>query len=137
MRRRGSDRYLLAVVRRDKPAIEHKGVLGRGEHRTAIEQCRAGAEAEADALDQGRQVPGVDRLAIDGGLAADCVEPGAPRPGGGERVTRQGRIEAGDGAGGMLDRGADRHRQGRQTRLSDGIHQHDRGSGASNTRLIK
>jgi len=42
-------------------------------------------------------VPGVDQLAVDGGLAAYRVEPGAVEEGGAQRVTGERLVEPGDG----------------------------------------
>jgi hypothetical protein len=54
-------------------------------------------EAQADPLDQRRQVPGIDRLAVDRGLPADRVDPGAPGPGRSQRVGGERHREAGRG----------------------------------------
>jgi hypothetical protein len=58
---------------------------------------------QAHPFDQGSEVPGVDRLAVDRGLMAHRVEPGAVGPGRGERVVREGSVEPGDSAGGALE----------------------------------
>ena len=68
-------------------------------------------EAQADPLDQRRQMPRVDRLAVDRGLPADRVEPGAPGPGRSQRVGGECRIEAGDHAGSPFESGRERHRE--------------------------
>jgi hypothetical protein len=70
-------------------------------------------------------MPGVDRLAIDHGLAADGVEAGTVGPGRGERVAGEDRIEASDGAGRPLQSGGDRHRQALGAGLTVVAHQHD------------
>src|SRR5487761_1677075 len=69
-------------------------------------------DAQAHPFDQGGEVPGVDRLAVDRALTAHRVEPGAPGPGRGERVRSDGRIEAGDGAGGAFEGRGDGSRRG-------------------------
>ena len=48
-------------------------------------------------------MPGIDRLAIDRGLAAHRVEPRAIGPGRSERMAGHGRIEAGEGGGGAFE----------------------------------
>ena len=52
-------------------------------------------------------MPRIDCPAVDQSLAADGVEAGAPGPGRGERVAGERRIEAGDGAGRMLESGGE------------------------------
>lgn len=54
--------------------------ISGGEHRPAIDQRRR-IKTEAHAFDQRRQMPGVDDLAVDRGLAAHCIEPRAVGPG--------------------------------------------------------
>jgi hypothetical protein len=119
------DRALLRLVRPGKPPVEGEGVMGVGEDRAAVDQGRAAAEAEADPLDQGREVPRVDRPAVDQSLAADGVEAGAPGPGRGERVAGECGIEAGDGAGRMLESGSERQRQAFRAGLPVVVNQDD------------
>ena len=94
VRRRRGDRRLLRLVRPGKPPVETEGVMGRGEHRTAVDQRRALVEAEAHPLDQRRQVPGVDRLAVDRWPGGGSRRGGRarPRPGraGGGRAPNRG-----------------------------------------------
>jgi hypothetical protein len=105
--RRFGDRRLLRLIGPGKPPVEGEGVMGRCEGRTAVDQRRAAAEAEADALDQSGELPGIDCPAVDRGLATDGVEAGAPGPGRGERVAGECRIEAGDGARRGLEAGGE------------------------------
>jgi len=56
-------------------------------------------------------MPWIDRLAVGRGLAAYAVEACAPGPSRGERVAGERRIEAGEGAGRMLESGSQRQRQ--------------------------
>ena len=108
---RKADCRALGLVRHGKPPVELKGVMRRGEQHAAVDQYRGMIEAQADPLDQRRQMPGIDRLAVDRGLPADCVEPGAPGPGRSQRVRGECGIEAGDRAGGMFESAGERHRQ--------------------------
>ena len=85
--------------------------MGGGEGSTAVDQRRAAAEAEADPLDQRREMPRIDEPAVYHSLAADGIETGAPGPGRCERVAGKRRIEAGDGAGRTLESGGERQRQ--------------------------
>jgi hypothetical protein len=123
--RRVGDRRLLRLVRPAKPPVEGEGVMGSGEDHAAVDQRRAAVEAEADPLDQGREVPRVDRPAVDQSLAADGVEAGAPGPGRGERVAGERRIEAGDGADRMLESGGERQWQAFRAGLPVVVNQDD------------
>jgi hypothetical protein len=53
-------------------------------------------------------MPGIDDLAIDRGLAANCVETSAIDPCGGEGMADNRRIEASDRAGRALEAGGER-----------------------------
>ena len=75
------DRLALRRIGRSKPPVEPEGMLGGGEQHAAVDQRRHMIEAQAHPLDQRRQVPRVDRLAVDRGLMADRVEAGPPGPG--------------------------------------------------------
>ena len=108
---REPDCCALGLVRHGKPPVELKGVMRRGKQHAAVDQGRHMIEAQANPLDQRRQMPGVDRLAVDRGLPADRVEPGAPGPGRSQRVGGECRIEAGDRAGGLFESAGERHRQ--------------------------
>ena len=88
--------------------------MRRGEQHAAVDQYRGMIEAQANPLDQRRQMPGIDRLAVDRGLPADCVEAGAPGPGRSQRVRSERHIEAGDHAGGMFESAGERDRQARR-----------------------
>jgi len=43
-------------------------------------------------------MPGIDQLTIDGGLSSDCLEPGAIKEGGQQRMPVESLIQSGDGA---------------------------------------
>ena len=82
-------------------------------------------------VDHRCQVPGVDDLAVDRGVAADCVEPGAIRPGWGERVACQHRIEPRDSTGGAFETCGDRRLLGEGS--GDIMHQNSRARPSSRT----
>ena len=65
----------------DKPPVKRERVLGGSEQHAAVEHRRHMIKPQAHPFDQGREVPRVDRLAVDRGLMAHRVEPGAPGPG--------------------------------------------------------
>jgi len=88
LRRRLFDRGALAGIGPAKPPVEHERVLGGSEQYAAIDHHRHMIEAQAHPLDQRRQVPRVDRLAVDRGLLADRVEAGTPGPGRGRPTSR-------------------------------------------------
>ena len=111
VRRRRGDRRLLRLIRHGEPPVETEGVMRRGEDGAAVDQRRAPPEAEADPFDDCREVPGIDRLAVDDRLQADRLEAGAPGPGGAERVGGERRIEARDHAGGAFETAGECDRQ--------------------------
>ena len=115
----GADGGSLHRVRCRKPSVKRKRVPRRGKDRTTIDERYGRIEAQAHPFDQGGEVPGVDRLAVDRGLAAHRVEPRAVGPGRDERMRGQGRIEAGEGRGGAfeIDGEGDRQRRGTAWRM--------------------
>ena len=93
-------------------------------------------KAQAHPFDQGGEVPGVDRLAVDRGLTAHRVEPGAVGPGRGERVVGDGRVEPGDGAGGALEGRGDGCRRGLDAAVAIVVHYDFRRYRPSNRQFI-
>ena len=87
----------------DKPPIKSERVLGGSEQQAALEHRRYMINPQAHPFDQGGEVPGIDRLAVDRGLTAHRVEPGALGPGRVRAGASEGRIEPGDGAGGAFE----------------------------------
>jgi hypothetical protein len=119
------DRALLCGVRCGKPPVEREGVMGRSKQETALEHRRHVIDADPDSLDERREMPGVDELAVDRRLAADGVEAGAPGPGRGEGVAGERRIKASDSAGRSLKAGGQWERQAPAAGLPVVAHQDD------------
>ena len=109
---RRADRVLLRPVGLDIPPIKCERMLGGSEQEAAFEHRRHVINPQTHPFDQGGEVPGVDRLAVDRGLPAHRLEPGAVGPGRGERVVGEGGIEAGDHCGRPFEARRERRRHG-------------------------
>ena len=66
----------------------------------ALDNAQSRVHAQPEALEQGGEVPRVDPLPVDIGLAANRVEPGAVEEGGPQRMEGERLVEPGDRAGG-------------------------------------
>jgi hypothetical protein len=78
-------------------------VAGRVEQGAAIDDRDRTVHPEPHPLDDRGEMPGIDQPPVGCRLAADRVEPAAPAPGGGERMSAQHCVEASDRACGTLD----------------------------------
>ena len=64
-----------------QPLVQGEGVAGGGEDRAAVDDAQRAVHAQAQTFEHGGEVPGIDRLAVDRGLAAHRIEPGAVQEG--------------------------------------------------------
>jgi hypothetical protein len=78
-------------------------VAGRVEEDAAVDDRHRTVHLESYPLDDRREMPGIDQPTVGCRLAADRVEPAAPAPGGGERMSGQHCVEASDRACGTLE----------------------------------
>ena len=99
-------------VRRRIPPVEVEGVTRGLKDRTTVDRRRRRIETQAHPFDHRREMPGIDRPAIDRSLAAHRVEARAIGPGRSQRMAGHGRIEPGEGGGGTLEIARERVRQG-------------------------
>ena len=76
-------------------------MAGGGEDGAAVDDAERAVHAQAKPFEHGGEVPGIDRLAVDRGLAADGVEPGAVQEGRQQRMAGECLVEPGDGRGGL------------------------------------
>ena len=68
------DLALLVEVRRNNPLVQGQGMAGGLEDGAAVDDAECAVHAESETFEHGGEVPGVDRLSIDCGLAAHRVE---------------------------------------------------------------
>ena len=73
----------------------------------------APVHAQPQAFEHAARCQGSIELAVDRGLAADRLEPGAVEEGLGQRMAGQRLVEPGDGGGGTGERAREHHRVGR------------------------
>ncbi|ODU61903.1 MAG: hypothetical protein ABS99_01990 [Acetobacteraceae bacterium SCN 69-10] len=85
--------------------MQTERVAGRLEDGAAVDDAKSRIHTQAQALEDGREVPGVYRLSIDGGLAAHSFEAGAVEERGLQRMALQRLVESGDCRRGMRERG--------------------------------
>ena len=76
-------------------------MAGGGEDGAAVDDAERAVHAQAQPFEHGGEVPGVDRLAVDRGLAADGVEPGAVQKGRQQRMAGECLVEPGERRGGL------------------------------------
>ena len=105
------DRALLIEVRRHQPLVQVERVAGGGEDGAAVDDAERAVHAQAKPFEHGGEVPGIDRLAVDRGLAADRVEPGAVQEGRQKRMAGERLIEPGERRGGLRQRAGQRRIQ--------------------------
>ncbi len=124
---------LLVEVRCHQPLVQRERVVGGLEHADAVDEAQHVIHAQAQPLEHGGEVPGVDRLAVDGGLAADRLEPGAVEQGRPERVVRRRLIEPGQRGGRAREAGGKRGVEGGGRRSQQQV-EHDVGLPAQRRR---
>ena len=113
----------LIEVRGDQPLMQGEGVARRLEHHAAIDDAQRAVHAQPKPFEHGGEVPGVDRQAVDRGLAAHRLQAGAVEESRAQRVTCQCLIEPRERSGRALD-GANGSRTGQGAR-KDGQIAHD------------
>ena len=91
-------RALLIEVRRHQPLVQVERVAGGGEDGAAVDDAERAVHAQAKPFEHGGEVPGIDRLAVDRGLAAHRVEPGAVQEGRQQRMAGERLVEPGEAA---------------------------------------
>ena len=94
-------RAFLVEVRCHQPLVQVERVAGGGEDGAAVDDAERAVHAEAKPFEHGGEVPGIDQLAVDRGLAAHRVEPGAVQEGRPQRVTGERLVEPGERRGGL------------------------------------
>ena len=71
-------------------------MAGGGEDGAAVDDAERAVHAQAKPFEHGGEVPGIDRLSVDRGLAAHGVEPGAVQEGRQKRMAGERLVEPGD-----------------------------------------
>ena len=94
-------RALLVEIRCHQPLVQVERVAGGGEDGAAVDDAERAVHAQAKPFEHGGEVPGIDRLAVDRGLAADGVEPGAVQEGRQKRMAGERLVEPGERRGGL------------------------------------
>jgi len=94
----------LIIFGRGDPLIKLEGGSGGIEDRAAIDDAERVLHAQAQALDCRGKVPWVDAVAIDGGLAAHCLQARPIQKGRKERMIVERLVEACEGARGPFKR---------------------------------
>ncbi|HME27641.1 MAG TPA: hypothetical protein VKI44_41020 [Acetobacteraceae bacterium] len=87
--------------------MQTKRVAGGVENHPAIDDAQRAVHAQAQTLKHRRQMPGVDRQAVDGSPSPHRLETGPVEEGGAQRVANQGLVEARDSRGGAFERAGD------------------------------
>ena len=95
------DRAFLIEVRRHQPLVQVERVAGGGEDGAAVDDAERAVHAQAKTFEHGGEVPGIDHLAVDRGLAAHGVEPGAVQEGRQQRMAGERLVEPGERRGGL------------------------------------
>ena len=94
-------RALLVEIRCHQPLVQVERVAGGGEDGAAVDDAERAVHAQAKPFEHGGEVPGIDHLAVDRGLAADGVEPGAVQEGRQKRMAGERLVEPGERRGGL------------------------------------
>ena len=94
-------RAFLVEVRCHQPLVQVERVAGGGEDGAAVDDAERAVHAQAKPFEHGGEVPGIDRLAVDRGLAAHGVEPGAVQKGRQKRMAGERLVEPGERRGGL------------------------------------
>ena len=94
-------RALLVEIRCHQPLVQVERVAGGGEDGAAVDDAERAVHAEAKPFEHGGEVPGIDHKAVDRGLAAHGVEPGAVQEGRQKRMAGERLVEPGERRGGL------------------------------------
>ena len=92
---------LLVEIRCHQPLVQVERVAGGGEDGAAVDDAERAVHAQAKTFEHGGEVPGIDHKAVDRGLAADGVEPGAVQEGRQKRMAGERLVEPGECRGGL------------------------------------
>ena len=91
----------LVEIRCHQPLVQVERVAGGGEDGAAVDDAERAVHAQAKTFEHGGEVPGIDRLSVDRGLAAHGVEPGAVQEGRQQRMAGERLVEPGERRGGL------------------------------------
>ena len=91
----------LVEIRCHQPLVQVERVAGGGEDGAAVDDAERAVHAQAKPFEHGGEVPGIDHLAVDRGLAAHGVEPGAVQEGRQQRMAGECLVEPGERRGGL------------------------------------
>ena len=94
-------RAFLVEIRCHQPLVQVERVAGGGEDGAAVDDAERAVHAQAKPFEHGGEVPGIDHLAVDRGLAAHGVEPGAVQEGRQQRMAGECLVEPGERRGGL------------------------------------
>ena len=94
-------RAFLVEIRCHQPLVQVERVAGGGEDGAAVDDAERAVHAQAKPFEHGGEVPGIDRLSVDRGLAAHGVEPGAVQEGRQKRMAGERLVEPGERRGGL------------------------------------
>ena len=95
------DRAFLVEIRCHQPLVQVERVAGGGEDGAAVDDAERAVHAQAKPFEHGGEVPGIDRLSVDRGLAAHGVEPGAVQKRRQQRMAGERLVEPGERRGGL------------------------------------
>ena len=84
-----------------QPLVQVERVAGGGEDGAAVDDAERAVHAEAQPLEHGGEVPGIDRLSVDRGLAAHGLEPDPVKKGRAQGVRTERLVKPGEGTSGM------------------------------------
>ena len=94
-------RAFLIEIRCHQPLVQIERVAGGGEDGAAVDDAQRAVHAQAKTFEHGGEVPGIDHQAVDRGLAAHGVEPGAVQEGRQKRMAGECLVEPGERRGGL------------------------------------
>ena len=94
-------RAFLVEIRCHQPLVQVERVAGGGEDGAAVDDAERAVHAQATPFEHGGEVPGIDHKAVDRGLAADRVEPGAVQEGRQQLMAGERLVEPGECRGGL------------------------------------
>ena len=92
---------LLVEIRCHQPLVQVERVAGGGEDGAAVDDAERAVHAQAKPFEHGGEVPGIDHKAVDRGLAAHGVEPGAVQKRRQKRMAGECLVEPGERRGGL------------------------------------
>ena len=96
--------------------MQGEGVARRREDRAAVDDAQRAVHAEPQAFEHRREVPGVDRLAVDRGLTAHRLEPGPVQERRAQRMAGERLVEPAERERGPRQRVQQRRVGGRRRR---------------------